>query len=70
MKILIGLVSALVTMLGGLWLLQGVGVVRLQPILCFADCTAIQGPSMAWALIGGVVAVAGAWSMFRALRRR
>lgn len=56
-------------LLGGLWLLQGLGVVQLRPILCFADCAPIQGPSAMWAVIGAItVAVGGigiAWSRRR-----
>jgi hypothetical protein len=70
MKMLIALVGALAIMLGGLWLLQGLGAVRLRPILCFADCAPVQGPSTTWALIGAAAVVAGAWVLFRALRRR
>ncbi len=40
--------------LGGLWLLQGLGIVHLRPILCIADCAPLQGPSVAWAIIGAV----------------
>ncbi len=40
--------------LGGLWLLQGLGIVHLRPILCFADCAPLQGPSVAWVIIGAV----------------
>ena len=61
-----GIVFAL---LGGLWLLQGLGIVRVRPILCFADCAAIQGPSPTWVVIGVVtVAISGLlifWSMQR-----
>jgi LPXTG-motif cell wall-anchored protein len=57
-------------LLGGLWLLQGLGVVHMRPTLCFADCTPLQGPSTTWALIGaGVLAVGGA-AVFWSLKRR
>ncbi len=58
--------------LGILWLLQGLGIVSIRPILCFANCAPVQGPSAIWAIIGAVmVAVGGAavtWSFQR--RRR
>jgi hypothetical protein len=41
-------------LLGGLWLLQGIGLVHVRPILCFADCAPLQAPSVTWALIGAV----------------
>jgi hypothetical protein len=46
-------------LLGGLWLLQGLGVVHLRPILCFANCAPIQGPSTTWTIIGAVVFIGG-----------
>lgn len=64
--LLLGLAGAL---LGGLWLLQGLGIVELRPILCFADCEPVQGPSVTWAVIGAIVLVTGgvavAWSWKR-----
>jgi hypothetical protein len=59
-----GLIAAL---LGGLWLLQGLGIVEIDPILWFANCAPVQGPSAAWAVIGAsALAVGGAaivWSL-------
>ncbi len=47
-------------LLGGLWLLQGLGIVHIRPILCFADCTAIQGPSPTWVVTGTItLAISG-----------
>ena len=56
-----GMVAVL---LGGLWLLQGFGIVRLRPILCFADCAPIQGPSMTWAIVGTIALVVGGLCVF------
>jgi hypothetical protein len=47
------------TLLGGLWLLQGLGLVNVRPILCFADCAHIQGPSTTWAVIGAFALAVG-----------
>jgi hypothetical protein len=60
-----GVISAL---LGGLWLLQGLGIVHLRPILCFADCAAIQGSSLAWAVIGAIALAVGGIVIFWALK--
>jgi hypothetical protein len=60
MEILIGLCGALAVMLGGLWLFQGLGVVHLRPLLCFADCTPVRAPSTTWVLIGAGALAAGA----------
>jgi hypothetical protein len=63
----IGLVAAL---LGGLWLLQGIGVVHLRPILCFADCDPVQGPSATWAVIGALMLMAGGAALLWSWKRR
>ena len=65
--LLLGLVAVL---LGGLWLLQGVGVVHLRPLLCFADCEPVQGPSASWAVIGALVFTAGAAVVWWSSKRR
>jgi hypothetical protein len=62
-----GVISAL---LGGLWLLQGLGLVHVRPILCFANCEPLQGASAVWAIAGFVVLTAGVAVAFFVLRRR
>ena len=59
MKIAAGVAGAICVLLGGLWLVQGLGLVQLRPILCFADCAPVQGPSGFWAIAGGLVAALG-----------
>lgn len=49
-------------LLGGLWVLQGLGVVHLRPILCFADCAPVQGPSPVWVAIGSFLLLVGGLS--------
>lgn len=61
-------ISLAAVLLGGLWLLQGLGLVQVKPILCFADCEPLQGPSAAWAIIGFLVLAAGAFGISRQLR--
>jgi hypothetical protein len=56
--------------LGGLWFLQGIGAVTLAPIACVGECTALEGPSLPWALAGAAVAAAGAALIWFSLRRR
>lgn len=46
-------------LLGGLWLLQGLGIVQMRSILCFADCVPVQRPSATWAVIGACVLAFG-----------
>ena len=62
-----GLIAAL---LGGLWLLQGLGIVHIRLILCFADCAPLQGPSTTWAVIGAGVLAVGGSVVFWSLKRR
>ncbi len=67
----LGLVAGVMSLLlGGLWLLQGLGVVHVRPILCFAECAPVQGPSTSWAVIGFVLVTAGVLAIFFSLRRR
>ena len=65
--VLIGIVAVL---LGGLWLLQGIGVVNLRAILCFADCDPVQGSSATWVAIGLLVLTAGAAAALWCWKRR
>lgn len=62
-----GVICAL---LGGLWLLQGLGIVHVRPILCFAGCAAIQGLSPAWAVIGAVTLAISVLLLFWSLKRQ
>jgi hypothetical protein len=59
MKTIVTVVGVLSLLLGGLWLLQGLGIVHMRPILCFADCVPLQGPSSTWAVVGILVLTAG-----------
>ncbi len=69
MKKVAAILGFIAAALGGLWLLQGLAVVHVRPILCFADCTAIQGPSLIWVVSGAItLAISGLlifWSMQR-----
>lgn len=68
MRVITGLASGLALMLGLLWLFQGLGVVHLQPILCFTDCAPIQKSSLRWAVVGGILAVASAMMIVRVIK--
>ncbi|WP_395644689.1 hypothetical protein [Terricaulis sp.] len=70
MKVFILIFGAAAALLGGLWLLQGLGLVHLRPILCFADCTPLEGPSLTWTVLGFVLLLAGAFTLLRARRWR
>lgn len=59
-RILILLVGVIATLLGILWFLQGTGILRLCPVLCFADCECVTGGSTFWLVAGGITFVIGA----------
>lgn len=70
MRKIIGVVGVIAILLGGLWLLQGLGLVHVRPILCFADCAPIQGKSNTWAIVGAVVLAIGVWAVRHGFLRR
>lgn len=63
-------VGVVAILLGGLWLLQGLGIVQIQPILCFANCEPVQGASVTWAVIGAAVLLAGGGALLWSLKSR
>jgi len=68
-NIAILVLGAIGVLLGGLWLVQGLGLVTIQPILCVADCEPLEGPAPLWAVIGVAVLAAGAFGVYRAVKR-
>ena len=56
--------------IGLLWLLQGLGVAHVKPILCVTACQAVEGPSLGWALAGLAMTAVGAAAIGSAFRRR
>lgn len=69
---LLQLFGVMLVALGVLWTFQGAGILHLKPILCFADCAALQGPSGQWLVTGLAVIAAGAglWHFARRRARR
>ena len=61
--------GVIAVLLGGLWLLQGLGLVQVRPILCFADCAPIQGPSVTWAVTGAITLAVGGCSILWSRKR-
>jgi len=60
-KLIAGIGLGIIAMLlGVLWFLQGIGVVHLRPILCFADCKPLTGKSPEWQVTGTIAFVVGA----------
>ena len=54
--VVLGLIVAL---LGTLWIVQGLGLIEIGPILCFADCEPITGGSLEWTVIGAIALFVG-----------
>lgn len=57
-------------LLGGLWLLQGTGLVVLDPIACVGECQRLEGPSVLWSAAGLALIAAGGAVLQFAWRRR
>jgi hypothetical protein len=70
MKIVAAIAGVVLALLGLLWLLQGLGLVTIPPVLCVAECAPLTGPSTQWAIIGAVVLVVGCLALAFAFRRR
>ena len=70
MKWIIVIVGVILALLGGLWLVQGLGLVTIAPILCVADCEPLEGPSTGWAIAGAAALVVGLAAIWLPLRRR
>ena len=69
MRKLILIAGVIATVLGGLWLVQGLWIVQIPPILCMANCAPLTGPSPTWTLVGSLVTTAGVVAILYALRR-
>ena len=64
--LVLGMIAVL---LGGLWLVQGLGLVTIPPILCVAECEALTGPSTVWAVSGLALLLVGVAVIVLARRR-
>jgi hypothetical protein len=69
MKMIALVLGVLAALLGGLWLSQGLGLVRIDPVACVGECTPLEGPSLQWSFIGAAVLAAGLFGVFYGLRR-
>jgi hypothetical protein len=57
------ILSIIAILLGAFWFLQGVGILNVCPILCFADCACIEGGSQFWGILGAVIFTIGFLTM-------
>jgi hypothetical protein len=53
------LVGTFIAFLGLLWLLQGVAIIQIRPILCVTNCEPIVGGSPVWAAVGIIAFIIG-----------
>ena len=53
--------GVLLAALGVLWALQGADLIRIDPILCFANCEPLTGGSITWLVVGLVCLAIGVY---------
>jgi hypothetical protein len=53
------LIGGFIAILGLLWSLQGIGILKIRPLLCVANCEEIVGGSRLWAVIGAITFITG-----------
>lgn len=63
------LVGAFIAFLGLLWVLQGVAILQMRPILCVANCEPVEGGSLVWAAVGTIAFIVGIGITFISVRR-
>lgn len=63
------ILGSIVALLGTLWIVQGLGLIQIGPVLCVADCEPISGNSVQWTVIGALALFAGIGSVKAGLRR-
>lgn len=66
---LLTIFGTIVALLGALWVVQGLGIVQIGPILCVADCEPIAGRSVQWAVTGAIALFVGLVIVRAGLRR-
>ena len=62
-------IGAIVALLGMLWVVQGIGIIQIDPILCVGDCEPITGRSVQWTVIGAIALFVGSVIVRAGLRR-
>ncbi len=63
------ILGVILALFGTLWVVQGLGIVQLGPILCVADCEPITGRSVQWTVIGVIALLVGIVIVRTGLRR-
>lgn len=62
-------IGLIVALLGMLWLVQGLGIVQVDPVLCAGDCEPITGGSVEWTVVGAITLAVGSAVVWAGLRR-
>ena len=57
--IAVAFIGFILAALGLMWFLQGIAILNVCPILCFADCECIAGGSMFWEIAGIIALIIG-----------
>lgn len=70
MRLFILVGGVIVFLLGALWFLQGVGLVTMKPLLCFANCKPVVGPDLTWFMAGIVAMAIGLVAVWLGRRRK
>lgn len=60
-----GVIAVIFMLLGGLWFLQGIDVVRIKPMACIANCQEITGGSLFWAIVGLLLFILGVFMGYK-----
>jgi hypothetical protein len=68
-RIVSGLFGAFIALLGLLWFLQGLAIIRMRPLLCVTNCEPIVGRSPFWAATGAIVFMIGVGIVYFDMRR-
>jgi hypothetical protein len=63
------ILGATVTLLGTLWVVQGLGIIQIDPVLCVGDCEPITGRSVEWTVTGAIALFVGSVIVWAGLRR-
>lgn len=63
------ILGGIVALLGMLWVVQGLGIIQIDPILCAGDCEPITGRSVEWTVIGAIASFVGIIIVRAGLRR-
>ena len=68
-QIAITIIGLILAFFGLLWFLQGIAILNVCPVLCFADCECITGGSLLWEIAGAITLIIGIAIVYLSLNR-